>query len=72
MMSHLAKMARIERFIERFQRFQKIPEFLEFLNSNYKIGFSDQNLVGKMPHIVILVQNAQMRGKIGNQLIKIS
>ena len=50
----------------------KNPEFLEFCDSDYRIGFSDQNQVGKMPHIVILVENAQIRGKIGNQLIKIS
>ena len=59
-------------FIERFHRFQKLPELLEFLDSDYRIGFSDQYWVGKMPHIVILVQNDQIRRKIRNRLIKIS
>ena len=69
---HLAKTDKLVIFIERFHRFQKIPELLEFLDSGYRIGFSDQNWVGKMSHIVILVQNGQIRRKIRNRLIKIS
>ena len=71
-LSHLAKTDKLVIFIERFHRFQKIPELLEFLDSDYRIGLSDQNWVGKMPHIVILVQNNQIRRKIRNRLIKIS
>ena len=59
-------------YIERFHRFQKIPELLEFFDSDCRIGFSDQNWVGKMPHILILVQNDHIRRKIRNRLIKIS
>ena len=68
----LAKTDKLVIFIERFHRFQKIPELLEFLNSDYRIGLSDQNWVGKMPHIVVLVQNDQIRRKNENRLIKIS
>ena len=71
-LSHLAKTDKLVIFIERFHRFQKIPELLEFLDSDYRIGLSDQNWVGKMPHIVVLVQNDQIRRKNENRLIKIS
>ena len=71
-MSHLTKTAKLEVFIERFQKFQKIPEFLEFFDSDCRIGLSDQNWVGKMPYIVILVQDEQIARKIRNRLIKIS
>ena len=30
-------------YIEGFHRFQKNPELLEFLDSDCRIGFSDQN-----------------------------
>ena len=71
-MSHLTKIAKLEVFIERFQKFQKIPEFLEFFDSDCRIGLSDQNWVGKMPYVVILVQDEQITRKIRNRLIKIS
>ena len=71
-MPQLSKTPQLEICMGRFQKFRKIPEFLEFLDSDCRIGLSDQNWVGKMPHIVILVQNDQIRRKIGNRLIKIS
>ena len=71
-MPHLAKTAKLVIFIERFHRFQKNPELLEFLDSNCRIGLSDQNWVGKMPYVVILVQDGQITSKIKNRLIKIS
>ena len=71
-MPHLVKTAKFEIFIDRFQKFQKIPKFLEFLDSDFRIGLSDQNWVGKMPYVVILVQDEQIMRKIKNRLIKIS
>ena len=59
-MPHLPKTAKLVIFIERFHRFQKNPELLEFLDSNCRIGLSDQNWVGKMPYVVVLDQNYNM------------
>ena len=50
----------------------KNPCFSIFFNSDWKFVFFDKNCVGKMPHIIILVQNSQIRRKIRNRLIKIS
>ena len=70
--SYLGRKAKYVIFVEKFHRFQKIPEFLEFFDSDSRIGFSDNNWVGKMPHIVILAKNGRIMSQIGNRLIKIS
>ena len=67
--SCLGRKAKYVIFVEKFHRFQKIPEFLEFFDSDSRIGFSDKNWVGKMPHIVILAKNGRNMSQIRNRLI---